>query len=205
MAFSVALSRRATLGSAGGRVSLVAAAGMYLVATARSGGLELGYPVAAGARRSRTAQSWSILTGRQQAAARRRITGRVELPVDGGRHGDGVALAARCDLVADESPRWRGMGRVALPGSSVCGARLCHLDLAPAPSAGQYRRVHGFPQSALDDPLQMAARPCCSPQLFTFTVLPREWLGGLVTLVGMGIALAGPARSLGPIETSGSD
>ena len=27
------------------------------------------------------------------------------------------------------------------------------------------------------------------PAVFTFTVLPREWLGGLVTLIGMGIAL----------------
>jgi drug/metabolite transporter (DMT)-like permease len=180
---------------------LVAASGMYLVATARAESLELGYPLLL-AIAALAPFSWSLVT-----VLSKPVAGRVS-PVVWSFLSVSVGTAMVLpllpgatwnDLMALDGGGWFALLYLAWPcvvfGFVVWTWLLRHL---PASTVGF--------TVFLNPPLTTLSKWVLAltvPAVFTFTVVPREWLGGLVTLTGMALALgarpsAGGAGSAAP-------
>lgn len=173
----------------------VAATGMYLVATARTAALDLGYPLLL-AITALAPLSWSLLTVISKPLTRSlspvvwsymstAIGTLMVLPLLPG--------ATWSKMRSLDRPGWVALLYLALPcvvlGFAVWTWLLRHL---PASTLGF--------TVFLNPPLTTASKwllALALPAVFTFTVLPREWLGGLVALAGMGIALSARRRLAG--------
>jgi O-acetylserine/cysteine efflux transporter len=195
MALSVAflgerLTRRRLVGFA------VATIGMYVVATARRGGGGVGYPLLL-AITALAPLSWSLLT-----VISKPVTARVS-PVVWSYVSTAVGTlmvlpllpgATWSQMTRLDAGGWAALLYLALPcvvlGFALWTWLLRHL---PASTVG-FTVFLNPPLTTLSKWLLALA----APAVFTFTVVAREWVGGLITLVGMGIAVsAGRQRGEG--------
>lgn len=179
----------------------VAATGMAVIATARTAEIELGYPLLLGIT-ALAPLSWSVFTVISKPLAGRSspvvwsylataIGTSMILPL---LPGDAWAEIRSLDAAG-----WTALLYLALPctvlGFAVWTWLLRHL---PASAVGF--------TVFLNPPLTSASKmvlAVIAPAIFTFTVLPREWLGGLVTLAGMAVAVSARRPAVRP-ETAPS-
>lgn len=177
------LTKRKLLGFA------VAFTGMLLVATARSAALEVRYPLAL-AITALAPASWSMFT-----VLSKPIT-RTASPVVWSYLATTIGMVMILPwLPGDTWSRWTqldGWGWVAvlylaLP-CTVLGFALWTWLLRHLPASAVGFTVFMNPPLTSTSKFLLAL---AAPAVFTFTVLPREWIGGLITLTGMGIALSG--------------
>lgn len=170
----------------------VAFGGMLLVATARSVDIELRYPLVL-AITALAPASWSVYT-----VVSKPVAGRASPVV-----WSYLATALGMLMVLPWLPgsTWTSWSRLdgwgwvallylALP-CTVLGFALWTWLLRHLPASAVGFTVFMNPPLTSASKLLLAA---AAPAVFTFTVLPREGIGGLVTLAGMGLALSARRR-----------
>jgi len=170
----------------------VAAAGMVVISLANKGGVELGYPLLI-AITALAPLSWSIYS-----VVSKPMTGRVS-PVVWTYLATTLGAAMTIPMLPGSSWRqwssldatgWAALLYLAIPctvmGFAVWTWLLRHL---PASTVGF--------TVFLNPPLTTTSKYILAalvPTTFAFTIVVQEWLGGALTLVGMGIAVYNPPR-----------
>jgi drug/metabolite transporter (DMT)-like permease len=170
----------------------VAAAGMVVISLANKGGVELDYPILI-AITALAPLSWSIYS-----VVSKPMTGRVS-PVVWTYLATILGAAMMIPLLPGSSWRqwsdldttgWTALLYLAIPctvmGFAVWTWLLRHL---PASTVGF--------TVFLNPPLTTTSKYILAalvPTTFAFTIVVQEWLGGALTLVGMGIAVYNPLR-----------
>jgi drug/metabolite transporter (DMT)-like permease len=171
----------------------VAVAGMVLVSSARGEGLEVAYPALL-ALTAVAPVSWSIYTVVSKPLAAEvspvvwsylatTLGALMVVPL--------IPTYTWPHVVALDGPGWFALLYLALP-CTVLGFALWTWLLRHLPAT-----VVGF-TVFLNPPLttlSKAAFALLLPATFVFAVQPREWVGGAVVLLGMGIALTGVSKA----------
>jgi len=170
----------------------VAAIGMAVVSLAKRDGTHLDYPVLI-AITALAPLSWSIYSVMSKP-----MSGRVD-PIVWTYLATIAGTVMTLPLLPGSS--WRQWSRLDAPGwgallylslpCTVLGFALWTWLLRHLPAS-----TVGF-TVFLNPPLTTASKFLLAtllPATFAFTILPREWLGGAVTLVGLAVALYAPGR-----------